>query len=345
MASRTSASTTATRLRQLIAPLTTTYHAPPVCSSCTFVGAATDPAAETYSEICAMYNTVGGCRGQSPPMCLPHVTNYQDIAGPGYFYSPGLACPSGWWTAATVTSGQGSGRVMFNGVIMDTFLPGETAAICCPQDLTYQPFNGTSMAGYCTKGIVTNPASYMSCSGNTVLVAMTRTNLGQPVTISYSQATQMKTTIMNFTSIFATGPTIQLNYRAQDLTSLSSSTSSSSTSAASGAQDAGSSRSLSGGAAAGVGVGAVCVLVGVGLVAAWFWRRRRRSKAQTESQPPSDHISAYGKPELEATVNPTVILVEPEPEAAPIFELDGASRHELDGDGTMRSEIDSHCRS
>lgn len=79
-----------------------------------------------------MYNFEGGCPSQTPPMCLPHVTNYQDIAGPGYFYSPGLACPSGWSTAATVTSGQGGGSAMFNGVMMDTFLPGETAAICCP---------------------------------------------------------------------------------------------------------------------------------------------------------------------------------------------------------------------
>ncbi|POR32478.1 Uncharacterized protein TPAR_07320 [Tolypocladium paradoxum] len=352
-ASRTSASTTATRLRQVIAPLTTTFHVPPLCSACTFVGAATDPAAKTYSEICAMYNVEGGCPSQTPLMCFPHVTEYQDIAGPGYFYSPGIACPSGWWTAATVTSGQGGGSAMFSGVMMDTFLPGETAAICCPMYLTYHPSNQTIVAGSCSKDIVTNPATYKSCSASTKLVEMTRTNIGQSVTISYKQASKMKTTTMNFTSVVAVGPTIQINYRAQDLTS-SSSTSMTSGSQTSGAQDGqspsndGSPLSLRGSTIAGVVVGAVCFLVGVGLAATWVWRRQRRSKAETEKQPLSDDINAYNKPELEATVNPNGGFVKPELEATARFELDAASsrrRHELDGDGTMRREIDGNSRS
>ncbi|KND94643.1 hypothetical protein TOPH_00755 [Tolypocladium ophioglossoides CBS 100239] len=214
-APRTSASTTATRLRQVIAPLTTTFHATPLCSDCTFVGAATDPAAETYSEMCAMYYVEGGCPSQTPPMCLPHVTNYQDIVGPGYFYSPGLACPSGWWTAATVTSGQGGGSRMFSGIEEASALQHQHTNLssdALSSGLTYHPSDETMVEGSCSQDIVTNPASYMSCSASTKLVVITRTNIGQSVTISYKQASLMKTTTMNFTSVIAIGPTIQLNY-------------------------------------------------------------------------------------------------------------------------------------
>lgn len=120
------------QVRKLIAPLTTLFHPPSQCNQYTFIGAATDPAAVQYSEICAVFNFEGACPSQTPPACLPHVTNYSDVAGPGFFYSPGLICPSGWSTAASVAQGKETTGLV-SGVDVGTLLAGETAVVCCPE--------------------------------------------------------------------------------------------------------------------------------------------------------------------------------------------------------------------
>ncbi|KND86374.1 hypothetical protein TOPH_09001 [Tolypocladium ophioglossoides CBS 100239] len=360
-ASRTAAApTTTTRVRQLVGPLTTVYRPSLQCSDCTFSGTGSFPPNDgpntAYTEDCYMFHAESACPSQEPPKCFPHVSEYSDIANPGWFYSPGLHCPEGWRTAATFTSGQGGGSMLFSGVMMDSLLPEETVAICCPSGHTYHPADQTFLDGGCTAEWTTKGAIYQSCFNKTKLVSVTKTDLGELINYTYEQHGP-QTIALLYESIVAWAPTVQLNYRPQDINpSPASSTSPSSaitdptsgvrqTSAATEASNSGngSPNSLSRGAIAGIVVGAVGVLIGMGIILAlWRWRRKRSNKnagGEKQRPLPDGDGGGYTKPELAATsFNPNRGgHHNPEPEAPARFELDGANDgrvHELYGNET-----------
>lgn len=130
------ASNSPSTARYNIGPLTTTYTPPSECQRCTL---ATDQIGTgQFYSICEAYISELPCHSQKWTLspCLPQVTNIssQIFGELAAFYSPGLACPSGWETAATVTSGaQGANYGLVNGIGIETLLPNETAAVCCPK--------------------------------------------------------------------------------------------------------------------------------------------------------------------------------------------------------------------
>lgn len=127
-----------TPVRQVIAPLTTRFTMANGCNTAT-VRDTTVTNSTMYTSCTAFQTSELPC-GETAPFsitCYPHVTAVADIDN-GYFYSPGLHCPADWETAMTVTSGQGAGTSMLSAISMNTFLSGETAAICCPRYVFHQ---------------------------------------------------------------------------------------------------------------------------------------------------------------------------------------------------------------
>ena len=112
----------------LLGPLTTSWAMP---SSCTvhFVGCAT--CTEGYrGQHCVANGQFGPVEDDYscwPPADARVGTPRHPFLGLGY-YSPGLACPTGYMTACTAEYGRGgSWDIQF------PLIPGETAIGCCPQ--------------------------------------------------------------------------------------------------------------------------------------------------------------------------------------------------------------------
>lgn len=122
------AAPSATRVRQVIAPLTTAFSFPEECSMGFYRDSTT--VGDSLYQSCSAYTTEQMCESSKKPSCYPKITADSDLKGGGYFFSPGLACPSSWVTAFTVTSGPGG--KLASAVDMETLLPSETVAVCCP---------------------------------------------------------------------------------------------------------------------------------------------------------------------------------------------------------------------
>ena len=86
---------------------------------------------DPYIDVCGNFQPIHGCR---PPAASPlptqAISSYmKDVVSYTIFYSPGTACPSGWWPQ---TSWVGPSPTLPSGATPLHLLPGETALNCCP---------------------------------------------------------------------------------------------------------------------------------------------------------------------------------------------------------------------
>ena len=108
----------------VLGPLTTAWSMPDACT--VYV-----PACATCTKAYRGQQCKGTVAGSDGADCWPPVTVREtpksNFFGWG-FYSPGLACPTGYTSACTAQYG---GRAEWE--IQFTLVPGETAVGCCPQ--------------------------------------------------------------------------------------------------------------------------------------------------------------------------------------------------------------------
>ncbi|KAK4444474.1 hypothetical protein QBC34DRAFT_264023, partial [Podospora aff. communis PSN243] len=115
------------------------------------------------------------------------------------FYSPGIACPSGWATATTVSYGMThSGpldQLLYRAVSL--LVEGEKAAVCCPDNFSLERQYGNGL--HCT-----------SLDANVV-------HTGRMISCSKSQAaTTYTSTLSNFNTWISAAPVIQIVWQASD---------------------------------------------------------------------------------------------------------------------------------
>lgn len=157
-----------------IGPLTTTYTAPPSCStdfSYVQIGQTwTDSDTNATSVVpvgisCGQpYPTVGSCLPSGAKLDEDYSSIGTDAVQTGYtlgYYSPGLACPSGWDTVGVATKTEG-GSITSSGIGFASPSPldeadlsyiqnvgpnvllagmddGDAAVLCCPSSFTADP--------------------------------------------------------------------------------------------------------------------------------------------------------------------------------------------------------------
>ncbi|KAL2128223.1 hypothetical protein VTI74DRAFT_9479 [Chaetomium olivicolor] len=283
---------------------------------------------------------VGGFRGQQcviksgsgqpsdytgcwPPATAGAGTPQAPFVGWG-FYSPGLACPTGYTAACTAQYGDRPGWD-----IEFTLIPGETAIGCCPQGFRCTNLNGNTCVAVASTGTHITVTTGM-CSGSE-LVSVSQATFPDVIVITTSatdatnSASAAVQTVTREMTLLA--PMFQLNYRSSDLatlglspstsmspsTGLNAATNSPSTPALAASGQAG----LSTGAAVGIGVGAALGGILFATVVAWVWAKRRRQRpagttpeavepagiggAGEKSYPSSEYYAAHSwaRPELE----------------------------------------------
>jgi hypothetical protein len=132
---------TPTPLRDRVGPLTTTFFPDKECSIAQVVAHETDVSNGTsvVAFLFSAFPEIDVCTAGKAGLvstCLPGITNYEDVAGNSFFYSPGLVCPFSWTTVTTLASSPElftGGSPWVNGIRVDTLEPDETVAICCPR--------------------------------------------------------------------------------------------------------------------------------------------------------------------------------------------------------------------
>lgn len=157
----------------------------------------------------------------------------------------------------------------------------------------------------------------MTC-GPSSYIDVTQTDIGELVETTSTATNGTLTQTMLYQSVQMLAPTIQLNFRAQDLESLSSQAQTPT------AHSQGSSSPiLNGGAIAGIVIGAIVLIATAGAFAWWVLRRRKlKAKAALLSSP-----AGHAKPELEDTqrgLSPTELHGKP---VAVVSELPGSESH------------------
>ncbi|KAH7324847.1 hypothetical protein B0I35DRAFT_476058 [Stachybotrys elegans] len=270
----------------LIGPLTTTWSAPSgcrmnlLCSTCGLFFRA--------GESCASIGPTGEV--QDDTSCWPPAATGVQIASPRYpfigwgFYSPGLACPTGYVSACTAIHGQ---RPQWP--IQFTLEEGETAIGCCP-------------SGYaCTNRHGNTCVSVVS---TTIEVSAGTCDLDRTTDISvHTIAPFLATTESGGSSVTRTptlfAPMFQLNFRSQDLsTPIETGASTTATSSSiretqtnsppSDNEDNGGGLSVGAQAGIGVAVG-LGALILIGCLW-WFIRRRKRQPyMETAIAPPEEN--------------------------------------------------------
>ncbi|KAH6850488.1 hypothetical protein B0I37DRAFT_371758 [Chaetomium sp. MPI-CAGE-AT-0009] len=313
----------------LLGPLTTTWSMPAECS--------------VHVVNCATCD--GGFRGQKCSItkgeglpfdntsCWPPAIKQAGTpaAGPimGWgFYSPGLACPTGYVTACQAEYGEKrpEWEVQFS------LVPGETAIGCCPEGFKCTNRNGNTCLAIDTQ--VT--ASTAMCSGTELV------NFGQ---VTYPAFVHFTTTVTQETETGGQGavamptsqelvlmaPMFQLNFQSSDLAPPTtpppktlSSPSESSVPVASKSTDSNSASSdplppaagqdgLSTGAAVGIGVGAAIGGILLGMLAIILFMRHRKRKGAVVAGWPE--TQAAGQPQYDYKY-PAEMSVQNEPNYA-----------------------------
>ena len=309
------------RAGTLLGPLTTTWSMPSSCSVHVVPCATCDGGFS--GQRCEVRD--GDANGEGAPYdytgCWPPAI--KQAGTPGFpfmgwgFYSPGLACPTGYTAACTAEHGGRSGwEVEF------TLIPGETAIGCCPEYVLYDHYTSFINAN-CFRGF-----KCTNLNGNTCIAVDTQltvstalcsgrelVNFGQ---VTYPVFIDITTTVTEATSsggrvavetssqeVTLLAPMFQLNYQASDLEQITTpptvqaspsessppitSNSVGSDPASDPLTPAADGGGLSTGAIVGIGVGAALggILLGV-LAILLFIRNRKRKRAAAvlaESKP------------------------------------------------------------
>ncbi|KAL5382123.1 hypothetical protein DPSP01_006802 [Paraphaeosphaeria sporulosa] len=190
-----------------LGPLTTVFVPPPYCSRAALAGSQA-----VLGQSCNPVNEKSATAADDTG-CWPRATAYpvnakSKLAGLG-FYSPGLTCPQGHYSACTAVStskGQTAAAPQVTGKFQFPLVAGETAVGCCPTGYTC----GAS-GGFQTCHQVATQTSFdaMTCSG------VSGSNLDDfqvPVTMDGETIATM--------DLYA--PMIQINHMATDLPETSS---------------------------------------------------------------------------------------------------------------------------
>ncbi|KJZ77397.1 hypothetical protein HIM_03121 [Hirsutella minnesotensis 3608] len=139
--STASAANEATISRLNVGPMTTAFEPPARCFDRTLnsgVSTTLQQGGLEFADDLSMFITdirsaEEICPSASIFPCLPHFRKYRELKGPHLFYSPGIACPKGWQTVASVMGSNTPNSLRYiNGIVASTLLPGESAFICCP---------------------------------------------------------------------------------------------------------------------------------------------------------------------------------------------------------------------
>ncbi|KAK4149950.1 hypothetical protein C8A00DRAFT_18438 [Chaetomidium leptoderma] len=279
------------RLGTLLGPLTTTWSVP---DSCTVHLLTCPTCAEGFrGQQCVVRSGTG--QAEDHTNCWPPAT--QKAGTPRYpfvgwgFYSPGLACPTGYTTACTAEHG---GRSEWE--VEFTMVPGETAVGCCPEGFACTNRNGnTCIAVISTDAPVQTTVATAMCSGSE-MVNLAPATFPDIITTTATASSGGAIAVQTATrSMVLLAPMFQLNYQSSDISAASSSSSSSAASTTptdrtSSSTDSASSDTtlptpasqggLSTGAMVGVGVGAALggILLGI-LAVVLFLRKRKRTES------------------------------------------------------------------
>ncbi|KAL7910726.1 hypothetical protein GGI35DRAFT_321595 [Trichoderma velutinum] len=288
----------------LLGPLTTTWTMPescsiymPPCSTCNqgFRG-----------QSC---NAISDGRVQDNTACWPPAK--PGIASPTWpfvgwgFYSPGIACPSGYMTACSAVYGQ---RPQWD--IQFTLVSSETAVGCCPTGFACANINGNTCIATASDTAV--PTAF--CDGTKLIDSATESF---PHAITITQTDTASNTVDVETSSLTMvlyAPMFQINFQASDLpastttasstlstatTRTTSSTSKQTTTSAADNSVGVGSPGLSNGAKVGLGVG-----IGLGVAfllafAGFIYYYRRSKKGQiVSSELPNNEVSEAQTPKV-----------------------------------------------
>ncbi|PFH55914.1 hypothetical protein XA68_17392 [Ophiocordyceps unilateralis] len=321
----TGAAAAATAQRLNLGPLTTVHQAPSRCYDRTLdtnVYATLDQGGSEFAQDLSMFvtdpSTVEALCPTAPFLsCLPRPSGAPPPRGTGHFFSPGLECPAGWQTVASVTGLTAPRDYMYvNGIVVSTLLPDENVVICCPSGFNYVTAFPPAPPVVVCSSVLTEPSSayrYWSCAhGDVSFVEGTRPGAGYVLTVTATSGGHTNQIPVSYNSIRIYAPTIQLNYRSRDVR----------TTAASSPINAGPS--LGGGAIAGIVVGAVAILLLLLSALMLCARRRRRSRPQAED------TTTWSKPELDGAASSGPTPLGPTRVRS---ELEARERHELDDTG------------
>ncbi|OAA69657.1 hypothetical protein ISF_02927 [Cordyceps fumosorosea ARSEF 2679] len=237
-----------------------------------------------------------------------------------------------------VASGGGGGASYYNGVWKNTFLADETAAIYCPLSALAGARCRPASAGAPSpqrSGITAAAPQATRPSGSPASGASPTVGL---VDVTAGSTTTRQSGTVPFGGMTAGAPTLQLNFRPQDVGSTSS-TAASATDSSSDTKSSSSSSSpsLGGGAIAGIVVGIVVLLAAVGAALLFFILRRRRRRGDEtktdghvldgkDSSPASAaNGGGYEKAELAGSGAQTHTELDTQQSQPHPFELEGSS--------------------
>ncbi|KUJ10486.1 uncharacterized protein LY89DRAFT_627027 [Mollisia scopiformis] len=300
--------------RTNLGPLTTTATLP---SSCQVPVEQCSTCSEAWGAQTCFASTIDSTVDygvQDNTDCWPSTTSF--VATPpiplqGWgFYSPGLVCPSGMYSACSATASRSSGWPVQFGL-----LSGETAVGCCPSGYTCA--NGYAQT--CLTTASQTSFQVVSCqSGSTGLF----TYLTLPQTLTSTVGSSASVFLQD--QYVLSAPLIQINWQSSDrissTTSGFGSSSPTSTSSSPASQTSSSistqtstpSSGLSTGAKAGLGVGIAAVVLAFVALAFFIYRKRKNAYAQTGQDSP--------------------------PTTQPLYEMNGGKKDYYSGQAELPSE-------
>ncbi|KAL1608288.1 hypothetical protein SLS60_003227 [Paraconiothyrium brasiliense] len=216
-----------------LGPLTTVFVPPPYCSRAALAGSQA-----VLGQSCNPINDKTASAADDTG-CWPRATAYPSAAKPKLaglgFYSPGLTCPQGHYSACTAMStskGQTAAAPQVTGNFQFPLVAGETAVGCCPTGYTCGADGGFQT---CHQVATQTSFDAMTCSG---LSGSNLDGFRVPMTLDGETVATM--------DLYA--PMIQINHMATDLpkTTSEASATSEATVASTEAAEASRSRTKSG---------------------------------------------------------------------------------------------------
>ncbi|KAI5917203.1 hypothetical protein F4810DRAFT_68931 [Camillea tinctor] len=337
--------------RTLLGPLTTTWERPYICSYAMALCSTCNTGWQ--AQTCSGARNAYDFTDCWPPRASSITIDPGVMMGWG-FYSPGIACPSGYTTAATAVEGGSTGWGLEY-----SLESGETAAACCP-------------TGYTCSSIEVSDTYAQTCVVTATSTSFSTVQCDEGTFVSFSGVTVPNSGRSMYT-LFA--PLIQINFQQSDLPATSTSepqgtptgdTTATTATTAPGSTltqiptetgsstttspSAGSSQNdgLPNAAKAGIGVGVgVCVLILIIVPIVLYKNRKRQRQAREisatedgndrEKSPSKRHEIGGGEiNELEGTVPqevPATALSLGSPrQPGAIFELEGTTGPEKEDD-------------